>query len=72
MTRFQLIVRPDGRAVLATPQRLTEAEQLVLREAVKGWESGHLLVLTETDVVRVVDVDIELHAPVAASPAGVA
>lgn len=65
MTRFTLVVRPDGRAVLATRERLSVQEAAELGRQLRGWEDGDRLtiaVIAECDVVQVSELDLELEA----------
>ena len=62
MTRFQLVVRPDGRAILTTTEALSSSAIAELQHAVRGWSEGRwpVLVLPETEVITVGSVELDL------------
>jgi hypothetical protein len=63
MARFTLLVRPDGKAVLTTPERLSDAAKLELRDAVRGWSEGRwpVLIVQDCAVVQVAEFDLDLE-----------
>lgn len=63
-TRFTLVVRPDGLAVLAVRGSLTAEQAFNLRGAVEGWKDGRwpVLVISDCDVVQVQDFEVDLDA----------
>ncbi|MES2210939.1 MAG: hypothetical protein V4515_12275 [Chloroflexota bacterium] len=64
MTRFQLVVRPDGRALLTTTEKLSEQMVAHLREHLRGWEAGEypIVVIPECSVVQVAEIEIDLES----------
>lgn len=68
MATLTLIVVPDGRAVLTTPERLTDKARYELAEVIAGWREGKwpVLIIPDCDVIQVADVDIDLDAKVPA------
>lgn len=59
---LKLVVLPDGRAILTSPEQPTERMVASIREAWQAWLDGKdkLLFLPECDVVQVLDVDLDL------------
>jgi hypothetical protein len=64
MARFQLVVRPDGRALLTTTERLSAEALSHVAGVLNEWQSGDfpVAVVAECEVVQVLDVDIDLPA----------
>lgn len=62
MTRFTLLVVPDGRAVLTTTEDLSDADVAEVRRQVKGWKDGEwpVLVIPDAEVVQVAAIDLDL------------
>lgn len=62
MATFTLLVVPDGRALLTTPERLSDAQTVAIREAVRGWRDGEwpVLIVPDCDVVQVAAIDVDL------------
>lgn len=69
MSRFTLVVRPDGQAILAARGDLDVRQVVELREALRAWEAQDFrtLVLADCDVVQMRDVEIEFVDPVEAA-----
>lgn len=66
MARFTLVIRPDGRAILTCQDRLPESVLPGLSAAIGEWKAADdapVLVVTECDVVQIVDLDLELAEP---------
>lgn len=65
MARFTLVVRPDGKALLTCQDRIPDSSLHELRDAIDAWreEESLLLVVTECDVVQVVDIEIDVPEP---------
>ena len=69
MATFQLVIRPDGSALLTTARPLTDRECRYLADLVKGWEdSDDVAIIPDCEVVRVSELEIDL-APAAEVPA---
>jgi len=64
MRKFTLVVRPDGRAILAAPEPLTSDEVEQLHDAFAGWDAGkfHTLVLADCEVVQVTTLELDLES----------
>lgn len=64
MTRFQLLVRPDGRALLTTTEAFAAETLEPIRAVLDDWLHGQtgVLVLTETDVIRITELEVDLEA----------
>lgn len=64
MTAFTLVVRPDGKAVLTTTEKLTDRARGNLLETIGRWEAGQypIVVIPECDVVQVAEVELDLEA----------
>jgi malate synthase len=65
MPTFTLVVRPDGSAILATRERLSEGMQAALLEQVRAWQDGGgIAVIPDCEVVRILeDIEIDLGEP---------
>lgn len=62
MAHFQLVISPDGHALLTTPESLSEQQLVRLRALLKDWQERKTLgVLADTDVVLVSSIDIDLR-----------
>jgi len=64
---FTLVVRPDGRAILTTPDGIPPQAALDVQQAIADWKAGLVdpLIIADCDVVQVVDVDLaEVLRPV--------
>ena len=61
MPRTTIVVRPDGRAIIAIDQELSTADRLRLLEALRAWEADppRVLVLTGVEVTQVTELDFE-------------
>lgn len=69
MARFTLVIRPDGKAILTCQDRIPDSSLVGLQAAIGEWKAAGdapVLVITECDVVQVVDLDLELGEPVEA------
>lgn len=68
MARFTLVIRPDGQAILTCQERLPDSVVNELQVALGEWKAAEapVLVIGECDVVQVVDLELELGAPVGA------
>ena len=65
MARFTLVIRPDGKAILTCQDRLPDSVLPGLRAAIGEWKAADdapVLVVTECDVVQVVDIEIDLES----------
>jgi hypothetical protein len=64
-TRFTLVVRPDGRAILVSPERLSDSAKADLIAQLRGWEAGHwpIVVLDGCDVVQIASIELDLDKP---------
>lgn len=62
MARFTLVVRPDGKAILTCLEALSQSHVEELRAAFAAWREGEFstLIVAETDVVQVIDVELDL------------
>lgn len=62
MATFTLLVVPDGKALLTTPERLSDQESAAIRETVRGWRDGEwpVLIVPDCDVVQVAQIDFDL------------
>lgn len=69
MPRFTLLVVPDGRAILTTPDRLSDAAVDAALAAFVEWRDGRApaLLIHECDVVQVTDLQLDLVEPAAAA-----
>ncbi len=64
MAMFTLVVRPDGRAILAAARRLTDSEKREVAAEVRRWEGDDrpsVLVVDGCDVVQVATIEIDLE-----------
>lgn len=62
MARFTLLILPDGRAVLTTPDKLTDEQVKTLQGVFKDWSTAQpseALIVGECEVVHVTDVALE-------------
>lgn len=60
---FTLTVRPDGKAILSTTETLRPEQIDKLREKFAEWssdEKNRTILLSETEVVRIEDVELDL------------
>ncbi len=57
--RFQLVIRPDGKAILVCPRDLRADEIETIREVWQHWEVGHPIIMVG-DVVQVQDIELDL------------
>lgn len=57
--RFRITVFPDGRGIITTTRKLSDAELVAMRDALVGWrkEPNALMVLDETEVVHTKDIE---------------
>lgn len=61
--RFQLLIHADGRAVLATTEKLTDQQIKTLQGLFADWttaQPAEALIVGECDVIRVTDVQLAL------------
>jgi len=60
--KFTLVIRPDGRAILACEEGLDETDQKNLAAAFKAWreKTNDILVLGNTTIITVIDIGLEL------------
>lgn len=67
MTRFKLVIRPDGRAFLTTAEQLSQVRHQELIGVVRDWEDGKypVLIIPDCEVVQVADLEVQLGEPVA-------
>ncbi len=67
MARFTLVVRPDGKAILASRERLTDSAKAELVAQLRAWEEGPwpIAIVDGCDVVSVSEIEIALDEPVA-------
>lgn len=65
MALFTLVVRPDGQALLTTPQELTPHQVDAIRDAISAWDDHQYPVgiLADCDVVQVASVEIDIADP---------
>lgn len=66
MTRFTVVVLPDGRALFTTEERMDGERTAFLAEQLSKWhdqERPGWAVLMDTKVVRVESLDIDIEAP---------
>lgn len=64
MARFTLAILPDGRALISSPDKLTDQQVKLLREVFATWSTAQpaeALIVGECDVIRVADVQLELE-----------
>lgn len=63
MTRFTLVIEPDGRALLVTPDDLTEDMLHQIEEAWERWRDSDkaVAILANTDIKQVRRVELDLH-----------
>lgn len=62
--RFTLAIDTAGRAVLATAEKLTDAQIVALRAAFAAWQAGdppEALIVGDCEVLRVTDVTLDLE-----------
>lgn len=61
-TRFVLVVRPDGQALLTTKERLSAELLATVGGVMDDWSEGKtpIVLLAECDVVQVRELSIEL------------
>lgn len=61
--RLTLTVFPDGKAILSTPENLTQQTALLIREAWDAWKTGdgHALIIGNTDVVHSTEIELDLR-----------
>lgn len=66
MPSLTLVVRPDGRAILTSPEPLDADKRAELREAIAGWEAGRwpVLVLERCQVVEIDSLELAIDEPV--------
>lgn len=58
--KLQLVITPDGRSLLTTPEQLSSEQGHALLEAFARWRQGHeTLLLANCEVVRVLDIDLD-------------
>lgn len=61
---WTLVVRPDGKAILATEQELSQATMQYVREAIKAWgerfDNTEVLIIPQCTVVQVSVVELEV------------
>lgn len=69
MATFTLIVRPDGRAILASKAKLTDLETEAIQATIASWETfdpAGVLLLDDIEVVQITAIELDL----ALTPAG--
>lgn len=63
MATAKLVIRPDGRAILAINRRLSQEALFHLAETIRGWNAGEwpIAVIEDCEVVQVGEVELELE-----------
>lgn len=64
MSRFTLVVRPDGKALLTTTNEITDRLAAEVKAAVAEWshvDGPDVLVIGQVDVVQVTEIEINLE-----------
>lgn len=63
MTRFSLVVMPNGKAVLTTREALSPRYADQIRQAYDAWsasDGAKTLIIVDCDVVQVVDIELDI------------
>jgi hypothetical protein len=60
--KFTLVIRPDGRAILACEEGLSDEDSYNLGNAFRAWreKTNDILVLGNTTIITVIDIGLEL------------
>ena len=73
MTAFTVIIRPDGKAIVACAERLPDADMEAARHWFGRWErdpANRPLFMGDTKVIQVTEIDVDLDSIVGNEPEG--
>jgi len=64
MSRFALLVRPNGSALLVTEEPFRAETMEPIRQALDDWIKGEyqVLVATDTELIRIHELEVDLEA----------
>ncbi len=65
MALFTLVVRPDGQALLTTPQELSLHQLDAIRDAISAWDDHQypVAILPDCEVVQIATIELDIADP---------